>query len=916
MKRKLTLFLSAVMATSCLPMTAYAANFKDINAVPWASSVINDVADKGLISGFEDNTFRGAENVTYCQAMQMVYNVLQKTGTALYMDATKTYGYMQTLQGLGVPTWAQIAVAYGLENGLISMNSVMQNFAGDSKKATREDVARMFGSALAVRYDYERAYSAAAEFGDYWRISDDAVPQVDLLKRLGIISGDNLGNFYPKNNITRAEMAVILSNTCSILSDGTMLKGKITDITNNEGEFYYIEVELDNGTKNSYYAMSTLTVYEGETNTRLPVSRLSKGDVVELNVNGGSLSAVRQISGVEAQAKYDVTGYLHSIKNGMLKLENENTGNNDEYNVNNSTMYFLEGVKIKLKDLEEELKTNSKKLAYVGVMTEIRRERNDSTKKYEDVTYAVEVHITLTDGYTTSGEVVSLSDKNISVKPVGSSVEKNYILADSCEIYIGGDVVTVKEAKELVKAGTTYAKITTDSEEEVTEIILSEDTFENSVTKADATTYKVKYFDDKKMVLTSSGKDTTYLFGSTNPTQNIAFYTWDSEDKEWDDRDVDAAEYDVDSWEAADKTVYCRIELNRGGKLSEVYFADRKSAWTEADHQSERKGTVASVEDGVLKFKTSTVKYQMLNQYNKDLDPANEDVISGYVDGVKVAYPLNNVSAVTSSLKVFEKMANDDAMELYAEIIADTDNRVLKIEAELKSAEGSLVKYDDDEDIIEIETRDGNTFRLNVTGHPSTGDEDTYTAEDLSKTGYIGSYVELGFNSSGKVNMITVTDSTYGSLNVHAEGMVDSVTSKGLKLEGSSKTYAWLPERMTNYDNFSMMSTSWNKLLNEILVDEDLDVFVKLHLTDADKIEGIELYVRGAEGILENFNDSSNTVRIKTTAGNRFTFDTKGTITLDFNNYTVEDMEDGDLDGEDVVLTFSSDGLVSKITKG
>ena len=31
MKRKLTLFLSAVMAASSLPMTAYAANFKDIN---------------------------------------------------------------------------------------------------------------------------------------------------------------------------------------------------------------------------------------------------------------------------------------------------------------------------------------------------------------------------------------------------------------------------------------------------------------------------------------------------------------------------------------------------------------------------------------------------------------------------------------------------------------------------------------------------------------------------------------------------------------------------------------------------------------------------------------------------------------------------------------------------------------------
>ena len=914
MKRKLTLFLSAVMATSCLPVTAYAANFKDIDAVPWAKTVINDVADKGLINGFEDNTFRGAENVTYCQAMLMVYNALQKSGTAAYMDAAKAYSYMQTLNGIDVPKWAQVAVAYGLENGIINMNTVFEKFAGGTKMATREDVARMFGNALAVRYDYEKVNSAAAEFGDYWRISKEAVSQVDLLKRLGVISGDKLGNFYPKNNITRAEMAVILSNTYGILTEGTLLKGKITDITNNEGEFYYIEVELDNGTKKDYYAMDTLTVYEGSTSNRIPVSRLSKGDVVELTVNGDALETVRQLSGVDAQAKYDVTGYLDSIKEGVLELENENTGNDDEYRVDNDTMYFLEGVKIKLKDLQEKLKEN-KNHAYVGVLTEVRRERNSATKKYEDVTYIVEAHITFTEEYTTSGEVVKFSSKNITVKPEGSSAEKEYILDASCKIYIGEDVVTAAKATELVEGGTTYAKITVNRENDVVKVVLAEDDFDNSIAKADTVTYKVKYFDDKKMVLTSSGKETTYLFGSTNPTDNIAFYTWDSVGKEWDDVDVEGAETDVDTWDAADTTVYCRIETNRGGKLSEVYFSDRKSAWTETEDQTERKGTVASVEDGVLKFKTSTVKYQMLKQYNRDIDPADEDVISGYVNGVKVAYPLNNVSAATSSLKVFERMANDDYVELYAEIVADSDNKVLKIEAKAKSAEGTLVKYDDDEDIIEIKTKDDNTLKLNVVSNPDTADEDTYTADDLATTGYLGSYVELEFNSSGKVDMITVTDSTYGSLVKRAEGMVSAVTDKTLKLEGVSETFKWLSESKTKYDNMSMMSTSWWKLKNEILADEALKVFVKLHLTDDDKIESIALYVKEAEGVLDNFDDSSNTVRVITADGHSFTFDTVGNPALDFGKLTLEDLEDGDGDGEDVKLTFNADGKVSKIEK-
>ena len=918
MKRKLTLLLSAVMATSCLPMTAYAANFKDINEVPWASTVMNTAADRGLISGYEENGAKyckAKNNLTYCEAMQMAYNVLQKTGTAAYMEATKTYSYMQTLSTIGVPAWAQIATAYGLENGLVDMQMVVSKFAGGKQLATREDVAKIFGNALAVRYDYERVNSAAAEFGDYWRISTEAVSQVDLLKRLGIITGSD-GNFYPKNNITRGEMAVILNNTYDVLTDGTTLKGEITEITNNDGVYYYIEVELSSGLTNYYYATSDLKVYEGNSSSRIPVSRLSKGDQIELMVNGDTLMGVRQLDGVDAQAKYDVTGYLDDIEDGILEIENENTGESDEYNVDSDTLYYLDGVKIKLKDLQEKRKENSKLHAYVGVMTEVRRERDSETRKYEDVTYAVEVHITFTDEYTTAGEVVKFSGSNISIQPDGSSAKKDYMLAASCKIYIGDDVVSTSKAKDLIESGTTYAKITVNSADDVTKVILSEDTFENSAAKADATTYKVKSFTDKKMVLKSNSTETTYVFGSTNPVNNIAFYTWDDGEDEWVDVEVERAEDYVDRVENDDKTAYCRIETNRGGKLTEVYLSNTRSAWTQDETQTERKGTVASVEDGVLKFKTSTVKYELLSQYNRDVDDDDDDVVTGKVNDVRVAYPLNNTSAATSSLKVFERMANDDYVELYAEILADSDNKVLKIDARAKSAEGTLVKYDDDDDIIEIKTKDDNTFRLNVETSPDTGDEDEYTAEDLATTSYVGSYVELEFDSEGLVEKITVTESTYGTNIKRAKGIVAKVTDKTLKLEGSSETFTWLPESKTNYDNFSMDSTSWYKLKNELLADDALEIYVELQLSDESKIESIDLYVRSAEGTMEKYDEGDDTVRIKTASGNKFTFDCKGTPAVDFNNYSLEDLADGDANGKDVKLTFNDDGLVSKIAKG
>ena len=191
MKRKLTLFLSAVMATSCLPMTAYAANFKDINDVPWAgaSAVINSVADRGLLSGYDDGTFRARNNVTYCEAMQMVYTTMTKTGKVSF-DAANVYSYMSVLDTYKVPKWAQMAVAYGLSVGILDMQTVVTNFAGGTKAATRADVARMFGNAVGVVYGKERDTTDAQKFIDYWTIPVTAVEQVSVLKKLGILSGD------------------------------------------------------------------------------------------------------------------------------------------------------------------------------------------------------------------------------------------------------------------------------------------------------------------------------------------------------------------------------------------------------------------------------------------------------------------------------------------------------------------------------------------------------------------------------------------------------------------------------------------------------------------------------------------------------------------------------------------------------
>ena len=900
MKRKLTLFLSAVMATSCLPMTAYAANFKDIKDVPWAGAadVINSVADLGLLSGYEDGTFRARNNVTYCEAMQMVYNALIKTGATSGIDAVDAYSYMAVLNTYKVPSWCQMAVAYGLHNGIIDMQMVATKFSGGTQAATREDVALMFGNALGMFYDKDKTAATVSEFVDHWSITSDTAVQIDLLKRLGVVSGDEYNRFNPKKNINRAEMAVMLNKTNGILTEGVSASGEITELQVNEGKYYYIKVALDAGGWEGFNAtLGDFPVNVGNTSETISQSKLNEGDEVVLVRSGNAVTALRQMKGTTNQGKYDITGYVNSIKDNKLSLENENTGETDKYKLDSCTKCYVEGEKVSRADLEDIMSEHYKDYAYAGLITSVEREKNDDGE-YENVTYIEELYITFTDEYSMTGQVKGFNNSSITVKLADSSAEKSILFATDCKFYIAGEEVDFDEMDELADAGTTYAKVTVNSSDKATKIEMSEDTFATGTEEKESLTYKVKSISDKKMVLEVSGNTTTYVFGSTNPLYNIRFYTWEEEDEDWDIlKNVDKAETYVDN---SEDTIYCKVTFNSGGKLSEIYLADTKSAWKNSeDHQTERKGTVVSLVNDVLKFKTSSIEYKMLKSYE---------------DG-----DLNIGSAVTESKTVLARMANDSDLELYAEIKANGDNEVIEVvEARLTAAKGDLVEFNPSDKFIKIKTEDGNEFKLVCQRSPKLTDEeeDVFELEDLEGTNskYVGETIELGFNSSGVVTQITVVDGQKSTDATTKVKGIATAANDGLKVKGDSTTYRWLSKTSDiTIRNYSGSSESLS-VIKKMIEDDALEVYVVATLDDKDRVEAISVYVQSAEGVLKSCDD--DVVRITTEDGNTFSFDLPSKLdSCDVDGLDQDKLEDGKADGKgyEVKLTFADDGRVSEI---
>lgn len=902
MKRKMAMALAAVLVAGSLPVTASAATFTDINEVSWASSTIQAVSDKGLINGYEDGTFRAKNNVTYSEAMVMVYNLMSKTGN-LKTSATNTLSiYQSVLNTYKIPTWSQSTVAYGL-SAQILMAADLPKFTtnGVSNPATRQDVAVMFGRALSEKYDIYAG--TGVNYNDVWRISDEAMPYVDLLTRLGIVTGDDSGNFNPTANITRAEMAVMMNKTYDLLSNELANTGEITEIVNHDGDYYDVDVKMDNGERNRLtLSDDNISVYNKDGSRELPISSLTKGDRVSLVFDGLVITKIYLLDEeASAQAKYDVTGYIYSLKESEVNFESENTGETSKYKLDENCTYYLDGKKVTRKDLQNTIDENSDKYAYAGLMTTTENEKVNGTR--QDVVYVTAMYVTIMDKYTHTGEVTDFSSSSVSYKMSGSNANKDAKFASGCEFYIGDKKSDVDDLEKLADSGTTYIKITVNKDGKATKIIMAEDKFQDTSTVN--ATYRVKGITDDYIRVSEGGESVEYSFGSKS---DVAFYTWDG--KRFNEVDFDEAEdfcdddheITIDGKEVS-QDVYARIGFGDGKKVSSVYLAtesDKESAFGSSE-ASERKGTVEYIKDGKLKFKTSSTEYSLLNEYNVNpKDKYDSDIENIYANNFK--YPLTIGGAQTSSLTVLTRMANCDDVTLYAEVYVNDNNEITRIDARLTAAEGKLVEYDKGKKEFTLETPDGSQFKLYTVSNPKT-DSDDYDAEDLETTGYRGSSVELEFNNDGEISKIIVTDSSYNSGTKRVKGTA-SIDGSKIKIDG--KSYSWDSK---TYITSSSFTYSTKDMFERMLQDKDIEVYVEATISDSNKVERINARVESAEGEFVEYDSGSVVIE---TDSRKWSFNTVSKNTL-LKNCGLDDEKDFEKkEGKNVTLEFNSDGLVEE----
>ena len=158
----------------------------------------------GLMQGAGGTTFNPAGNMTIAEAITVAARV-----HSIYSTGSENF-----VQG---SPWYQVYVDYAVTNRIIDK----ADFADYSKAAARAEMAYIFAGALPeTEFASQNTVNSLPDMDTSAPYSD----AVFMLYRAGVLAGsDALGTFNPRNNISRAEAAAIISR---VILPGTRSSGK------------------------------------------------------------------------------------------------------------------------------------------------------------------------------------------------------------------------------------------------------------------------------------------------------------------------------------------------------------------------------------------------------------------------------------------------------------------------------------------------------------------------------------------------------------------------------------------------------------------------------------------------------------------------------------------------------------------
>jgi len=202
------ILLLTVVISLLFTMTANAAAFTDIST-HWAKSYIERVAAKGIVSGYDNGTFKPDNNVTVLEALVMISRLYDIDDDLKEKIVEEYEPSLKKMTNTLYSEWSFEYLSVIIELGVVSENGIEDMFAKKTifQQATREEIAVLLTKAMMLGDEAQNLKVYTLPFADAAKISTSARPYVYVMYDKDIFTGDSNKNINPSNKITRAEIA-------------------------------------------------------------------------------------------------------------------------------------------------------------------------------------------------------------------------------------------------------------------------------------------------------------------------------------------------------------------------------------------------------------------------------------------------------------------------------------------------------------------------------------------------------------------------------------------------------------------------------------------------------------------------------------------------------------------------------------
>ena len=198
MKRFIAVFCSFAMIFTFICSTCFAIDFPDVDASHWAFEYISNLAEKGIINGYNDGTFKPSGTVKRSEFLKLVMaSVMPEDVDPDEIPSTFDH-------------WAAGYVAIAESYGIIKTGSfTLDNI---EKPITRIEMARIVGNADIIMKSNPISKVSGDDilFIDIGNLNADDLILLEHCASSGLIKGYEDATFKPDKTMTRAEAATMI----------------------------------------------------------------------------------------------------------------------------------------------------------------------------------------------------------------------------------------------------------------------------------------------------------------------------------------------------------------------------------------------------------------------------------------------------------------------------------------------------------------------------------------------------------------------------------------------------------------------------------------------------------------------------------------------------------------------------------